>query len=143
MFTLVRQSSPISVEVLLPTPTPPPEIKVYINGAVHKPGVYLVYGEGRLEDVLVMAGGLTDDADPSRVNLALRVSDEAHFFIPKLGEAISTPLPVPGKININTASVGELQTLSGIGVVKASDIVECRHGVIVPAPGVPPGAASG
>ncbi|MFH1560266.1 MAG: helix-hairpin-helix domain-containing protein [Chloroflexota bacterium] len=127
IFTLVRQSSPSSVEVLLPTPTPQPEIKVYINGAVHKPGVYRVYDKDRVEDVLVLAGGLTEDADPMRVNLALRVMDEAHFYIPRIGEAIPTASPVPGKVNINTASVEELQVLYGIGVEKASDIVEYRQ----------------
>jgi competence protein ComEA len=127
IFTLVRRSSPGSIEVLLPTSTPQPEIKVYINGAVRKPGVYLVYVEDRLEDVLVMAGGLTEDADPARVNLALRVRDEAHFYMPRIGEAIPTTSPVSGKLNINTASVEELQALPGIGVVKASDIVKYRQ----------------
>jgi competence protein ComEA len=127
IFTLVRQSSPGSVEVLLPTSTPQPEIRVYINGAVRKPGVYLVYGEDRLEDVLVMAGGLTEDADPARVNLALLVRDEAHFYIPRIGEAIPTASPVVGKVNINTASVEELQALPGIGAEKASAIVQYRQ----------------
>ena len=127
IFTLVRQTSPGSVEVLLPTATPQPEIKVYINGAVHEPGVYLVYDEDRLENVVLMAGGLTEDADPARVNLALRVSDEAHFYVPNIGETIPTTPPVPGKINVNTASTGELQTLSGIGPALASAIVEYRQ----------------
>jgi competence protein ComEA len=127
IFTLVRQSSPGSVEVLQPAATAQPEIKVYINGAVHKPGVYQVYGEDRLEDVLILAGGLTEDADPARVNLALRVRDEAHFYVPRIGETIPTASPVPGKVNINTASVEELQTLPGIGPTKASDIVKYRQ----------------
>ena len=127
VFTLVRQSSPGSVEVLLPTATPQPEIKVYINGAVRNPGVYLSHDGDRLEDVLALAGGLTEDADPVGVNLALRVTDEAHFYIPRIGEAVPTPSPGSGKVNINTASVEELQTLRGIGVVKATDIVEYRQ----------------
>ncbi|MDA0987605.1 MAG: ComEA family DNA-binding protein [Chloroflexi bacterium] len=127
VFTLVRQSSPGFVEVVLPTSTPQPEIKVYVNGAVNNPGVYLAYADDRLEDVLVTAGGLTEDADPMRVNLALRVTDEAHFFIPRIGDVIPTELPVPGKININTASVDELETLPGIGEVTANTIVEYRE----------------
>jgi competence protein ComEA len=127
IFALVRQSSPGSVEVLLPTSTPQPEIKVYINGAVHEPGVYLVYDEDRLEDVVLMSGGLTEDADPAMVNLALRVTDEAHFYIPTIGEAIPTTTPVPGKVNVNTASTSELQTLSGIGPALADAIVEYRQ----------------
>jgi len=124
---LVRQSPTGFVEVLLPTSTPQPEIKVYLNGAVQRPGVYLAYDEDRLEDVVAMAGGLTEDADPARVNLALRVEDEAHFFIPRIGEVIPNPSPVPGRVNINTAPVEELQTLSGIGEEKANAIVEYRQ----------------
>ncbi|MBF8267134.1 MAG: comEA [Dehalococcoidia bacterium] len=129
VFTLVRQPSPGRVEITLPTPTPTPEMKVYITGAVGQPGVYQVSPEDRLEDVLRMAGGLTEDADPARVNQALRVADEAHFHIPAIGEVIPTPTAtsVPGKVNINTASVGELQALPGIGEVKAGAIVEYRQ----------------
>ena len=127
VFMLVRQSPAGFVDILLPTSTPQPEIKVYVNGAVQKPGVYLVYDEDRLEDVVAMAGGLTEDADPTRVNLALRVEDEAHFFIPRIGEVIPNPSPVPGRVNINTASVEELQTLFGIGEGKANAIVEYRQ----------------
>ncbi|MBI4282764.1 MAG: ComEA family DNA-binding protein [Chloroflexi bacterium] len=127
VFTLVRQSSPVPVEILLPTATPQPEIKVYVNGAVHSPGVYAASEGDRLEDILLLAGGLTEDADPVRVNLALRVSDEAHFYIPSIGEAVPTSSPVPGKLDINAASVEELQTLPGIGPVKASAIVKYRQ----------------
>ena len=127
VFTLVRQPSPGSVEVLLPTPTPEPEIKVYINGAVRQPGVYQVDGGDRLADVVTLAGGLTEDADPTRVNLALLVKDEAHFYIPRPGEPLPTPSLGTARVNINTASAEELQTLYGIGEQKASDILEYRQ----------------
>ena len=128
ILSLLRQPTLVDIEIQLPTATPVPEIKVFVNGAVLRPGVYRVYPEERLEDVLAMAGGLTQDADPSMVNPALRVSDEAHFYIPSLGEATpeSTPTP-PGVINVNTATVEELQTLRGIGEQKAGDIVHYRE----------------
>ena len=89
ILSLLRQPAPVDIEIQLPTATPIPEIKVFVNGAVHRPGVYRVDPEDRLEDVLALAGGLTQDADPSMVNPALRVSDEAHFYIPSLGEGDS------------------------------------------------------
>ena len=127
ILSLLRQPSPVDIEIQLPTATPVPEIKVFVNGAVHRPGVYRVDPEDRLEDVLALAGGLTQDADPSMVNPALRVSDEAHFYIPSLGEATPESAPTPGAININTATVEELQTLRGIGEQKAGDIVHYRE----------------
>ena len=127
ILSLLRQPSPVDIEIQLPTATPVPEIKVFVNGAVHRPGVYRVDPEERLEDVLALAGGLTRDADQSMVNPALRVNDEAHFFIPSLGEATPESAPTPGIININTATVEELQTLRGIGEQKAGDIVHYRE----------------
>ena len=127
ILSLLRQPTLVDIEIQLPTATPLPEIKVFVNGAVLRPGVYRVDPEERLEDVLAMAGGLTQDADPSMVNTALRVSDEAHFYIPSLGEATPESTPTPGVININTATVEELQTLQGIGEQKAGDIVHYRE----------------
>ena len=61
------------------------------------------------------------------MNLALRVADEAHFHIPAVGEVLPTPTPTSSKMDINTASVEELQTLHGIGEQKAGDIVEYQQ----------------
>ena len=127
VLSLLSQPQPGPIEILLPTATPVPETRVYVNGAVHRPGVYRVGPGDRLEDVLAVAGGLTPDADPSRVNLALRVSDEAHFYIPGLGEATPEPTAEPGAININNATVEQLQTLRGIGERRAGDIVHHRE----------------
>ena len=106
-----------------------PEIKVFVNGAVNRPGVYTVDTGDRLEDVLALAGGLTDSADQSGVNLAARVSDEAHFYIPAIGDAPPDAIPAPATtvVNINAATAEELQTLRGIGEQKAADIVHYRE----------------
>lgn len=120
--------SPGPIEVTLPTATPQPELRVYVNGAVNRPGVYSVQQGDRLEDVLVLAGGLTGDADPRRVNPSLRARDEAHFYIPSVGEQLDSAeaSTADGRVNINTASSEELQTLPGIGPSRAGDIIEYR-----------------
>lgn len=128
LFSLLRQPQPDPIEILQPTATTAPEVKVYVNGAVHRPGVYTVGQGDRLEDVLALAGGLTGEADPSGVNLALRVSDEDHYYIPAIGETppVAAADTAPAVVNINAATAEELQTLRGIGEQKAADIVHYR-----------------
>lgn len=137
VFLLVRQSSPGgSFEIVLPTATPAPnaELKVYISGAVRHPGVYAVADGGRVSDVLDAAGGATEDADLAAVNLAVRVKDQDHWDIPRLGDLPQAP-PVQkagqpgqaGKININTADLELLKSLPGIGDVRAKLIISYRE----------------
>ena len=124
--------------------TPPQQITVYITGEVVEPGVYTIAEGERLDTVLALAGGPTENADLSRVNLAAYATDAAHYTIPKAGEPVghgetssdgstakvaettaagSCKVPV----NINTASVQCLETLPGIGGVRAESIVDHRE----------------
>ena len=137
-YFLVRTSSSGGgIEIILPTPTTEPriELKVHVSGAVRNPGVYLVEESDRLVDVLKAAGGATDDADVAAVNLAVRVEDEDHWHIPRLGEAPrvqgSDSRSASGKIDLNSATAAELMDLPGIGEVKAGSIVSYRetHGL--------------
>lgn len=129
-------------------PPAPVEIVVYVTGEVANPGVYSVGDGDRLADVVALAGGATDAADLNRVNLATHVSDAMHYRIPALGDAVeadvdSMDAPVvpdgraAGKdaevescgvpVNINTASVECLDSLPGIGAVRAQSIVDHRE----------------
>ena len=77
----------------------PGEIAVYITGAVARPGVYRVAFGARLDAVIARAGGASQDADLSRINLAAYVSDAAHYRIPSVGE------PADGGYGIPSAGV--------------------------------------
>jgi len=109
-------------------------IFVDIKGAVNNPGVYQMKSGDRVKDALEAAGGLTDEADSQKVNLAQRVEDQMVIVVPKVGEEV-TEIPTgatskeaskDGKVNINTATVEELKTLKGVGEKKAEAIIEYR-----------------
>ena len=119
------------------------EVHVYVSGAVRNPGVYPLRPNDRLQQALKAAGGATEDAQLEAVNLALRVQDEGHYHIPKVGETPtaavaqsatgsqstgpSTTGSCEGLIDLNSASVAELESLPGIGPVRASAIESYRE----------------
>ena len=109
-------------------------IFVDIKGAVKNPGVYQMKVGDRVKDVLEAAGGLTEEADSQKVNLAKRLEDQMVIVVPKVGEE-AEEIPAgetskeeakEGKVNINTATVEELKTLKGVGEKKAEAIIEYR-----------------
>ena len=131
---LVREkwSGSPGVEILLPTTTPTPELKVYVSGAVAAPGVYGMKEGDRLEDALSAAGGATHDAQLSCINLAVRVRDEAQLHVPGTGEPCQPAFTAAttqddSRIDLNTAAVEQLETLPDIGKVKAQAIVDYRE----------------
>ena len=132
VYALVRQSSNgDGIVFILPTATPQPQLRVYLSGAVRNPGVYTVTDGDRLLEAIEAAGGATEDADLAAVNLAARMRDEDHCHVPALGEPASgSPCQVAGqsrKIDINSASLEELQSLPGIGESRAQAIIRHRE----------------
>ena len=109
-------------------------IFVDIKGAVKNPGVYQMKVGDRVKDAIDAAGGLTEEADSQKVNLAKRLEDQMAIVVPKVGEeaetipagATSKEASKEGKVNINTATVEELKTLKGVGEKKAEAIIEYR-----------------
>lgn len=111
----------------------PADIKVDLKGEVVYPGVYQAEEGQRVEQVIQEAGGLTEEADITRVNLAQRVFDEMVVNIPGAAEAESMestetiPEDTAQKLNINTAEQKDWETLPGIGPAKAEAIVQYRE----------------
>lgn len=115
------------------------EVKVDVSGAVMDPGVYTLSSNARVEDAIKAAGGVAGSADPvylsKTINLAQKVSDGMKVFIPEAGQfntsAAGSSLATSGVagqsvINVNTASLAELDKLSGVGPVGAQKIIDGR-----------------
>jgi len=137
---IISLITPLPTQTRTPTATPEP-IRVYVSGAVVHPGVCVLPWDSRVEQAIAAAGGAAAGADLIRVNLAQRVYDEQQIYVPYTSDVATPILPTAvshgasevttssteQRININTAAVSELETLSGIGPVLAQRIVEYRN----------------
>lgn len=107
------------------------EIYVDVSGQVRKPGVYMLLEGNRVFQAIERAGGLTEEANISQLNQAQVLSDGQKIYIPSKDEVTKEDGKAAdandGKININTAGVEELMTLSGIGKAKAEAIIRYRE----------------
>lgn len=124
---------------LQPAPTKTPII-VNVVGAVPRPGLYEFAEGSRVQDAINAAGGLLADADTGSINLAARLKDGQQLVIPFSGESAAVsdissaqptqPASTDELVNINTASLDQLDSLPGIGPTTAQKIVDYRteHG---------------
>ena len=137
-------SNPIASSAL-PTST---NITVYVSGEVVKPGVYVLLATARVIDALQAAGGATNKADLVVVNLAAPLMDAAQVFIPRMGSTPRVTLPRPhaginlpiaggsggaagatsdaGIVDINSATLFDLDALPGVGPSTAQAIIDYR-----------------
>lgn len=115
----------------------PAKIFVDIAGAVVKPDLYEVSAGARLKDILVLAQGLSAEADrdffAKTFNLSKILTDQEKIFIPssaeiKKGQVVGAVAPAinDNKINLNKASISELEDLPGIGTKTAQKIIDNR-----------------
>lgn len=119
------------------------KIAVYVSGAVETPGVYELAEDSRVCDALDAAGGLKEDAAADAINLARRVSDGEQIAVPTVDQVesgvfasataasgtsgVGVSSGKSGPVNINTASIDELDSLAGVGPATAQAIVEERE----------------
>lgn len=121
-------------------------LMVHVAGAVASPGVVQLPASARVVDAVRAAGGLRADADPDRVNLAAPLVDGSRVVVPVLGQAppveVGSVPPAPigtgagntagatgstgAPIDLNTATVAQLDELPGVGPTTAQAIVDHR-----------------
>lgn len=113
----------------------PNKITVEIKGEVKNPDVYEINEGSIIRDLINMAGGLTEEANIDGINRAEKLRANELIVIPNKDDAnnnvgsssISTGVSSDGIININTATLTELQNITGIGETKAQSIIKYRE----------------
>lgn len=147
LVALSGRTRPAAIVITPPSPTgtPLPEptlgaLKVHLSGEVQAPAVYEVPPGSILLDAIEAAGGLTDAAAADVINLALPLTSGMHIHVPSLDQVESSPTlieqaapvqipldaPAGELINLNTATIEELELLPGIGPATAQKIVDFR-----------------
>lgn len=116
------------LEVVSPAPTSPADsVVVHIVGEVVAPGVYTLPAGSHLFEAVAQAGGPTERADTEAVNLAAVLVDGRQYRVSLKGEGpVGSPGP-DGLVDINTATLEDLDGLYGIGPELARRIVTYRE----------------
>lgn len=117
-------------------------ITIYVSGAVARPGLYELPAGIRAQEAVEAAGGFTEAANQEKVNLAKKLKDGSQVNVPALKgskkvitgtnasadkASVGSQQKQAGLVNINTASITELDSLPGVGEVTAQKIIEYRQ----------------
>ena len=118
-------------------------VLVHVLGAVAAPGLFELRAGARVVDAVAAAGGLAPGADQARLNLARVVVDGEQLYVPAVGEVIPLAVVPPGAtasgpggaasaappavVDLNTATLRDLDTLPRIGPGLAQRILDWRH----------------
>jgi competence protein ComEA len=114
--------------------TVPTAVLAHAAGAVRNPGVYSLRPGARVQDLLAAAGGAAPGADLDRINLAAPVADGSQVYVPNEGEAVPAgasggagAAAPSGPLDLNTATLEQLDALPGVGPATAQAIVDERE----------------
>lgn len=112
-------------------------ILVDIKGEIKQPGVYELAHDARLNELILLAGGFTENAEVRQINLAEKLSDQQMIYVPNqdeltfsIDQLIEDEVEMAQSsttVNINTADLTELQQLPGVGPSKAQAIIAYRE----------------
>jgi competence protein ComEA len=131
LFMVLRGNTHINAAPeIVPITISEPEIFVDVTGAVNNPGVYSLTGRSRVIDAIKAAGDSAPGADLSTINLARVLNDGEQIYVDATvvnssGQRVSKKV-ASGPININRATLRQLDSLDGIGPVIAGRIIEYR-----------------
>ena len=138
LWEVVDSSSTTDLEESMNSGVKEATILVDIKGAIKKPGVYELSSDSRLNELILLAGGFTLEAEERQLNLAEKLSDQQMIYVPNKDEVNFSVEQIQSNdekqtpsstnlININTADLNELQQLTGIGPSKAQAIISYRE----------------
>lgn len=120
---------PVPLNAALDPPAPP-EVLVYVSGAVVQPGLYRLSTAARVTDAIAAAGGFSADADPGKLpNLSARIHDGKQVNVPfrkARGAGGTTSIPLADRIDVNSATVEELRAVPGMPLGLPEAIVDAR-----------------
>ena len=131
LFIVLRGNTQINAAPeIIPITISEPEIFVDVTGAVNNPGVYSLTGRSRVIDAIKAAGDSAPGADLSTINLARVLNDGEQIYVDATvvnssGQRVSKKVS-SGPININRATLRQLDGLDGIGPVIAGRIIDYR-----------------
>jgi competence protein ComEA len=132
-------SSPAPAKIAVAVSGGGERLVIHVAGAVRRPGVYRLRSGSRVDDAVQRAGGATRRADLGGLNLAAELEDGRQVLVPErarggggvataAGSGATASAPAPGQpLNLNTATLEQLDTLSGIGPLTAQKILDWRE----------------
>jgi competence protein ComEA len=111
-------------------------VVVHVAGAVRRPGVYRMRSAARVDDAVRRAGGALPKADLTQVNLAAKVEDGRQILVPRRvpapvgggsGGTAAAPTQPGVPLNLNVATLEQLDELPGVGPATAQKIIDYRE----------------
>jgi competence protein ComEA len=118
--TVLTSGIPITSSSISPQ-NPTSEIVVDVEGLVLRPGLQTLPSNSRISDAIAAAGGFSSPESAGSINLAQRITDGELIVV-----GATTATPQDTRINLNSATAAELDSLPGVGPVMAGRIISWR-----------------